>query len=175
MSGPKRFAAGTLAVLAGLVFCACGVPISGSPQALGNDVVPRPPTVGSTLPPQSDDLSLTIVLLKGDVPTPVNRFTPAHLDRLDTVLNDLLAGPAPSEQLRGYTTALAGTQLISVTPNPFVNTNQAIPGSVTVNLSPDFLAISGIDQVLAVTQVVFTVACNLPAATKVAFQVAGLT
>jgi hypothetical protein len=168
---------GTLALA--LVLCGCGVPTSGA-RAIKVQV-PTPPTAVSTTAPlqPSDEIQVTIVLLSGTVPHPVTRYSPQQLDRLATVLSDLLIGPQPGDIQSGLSTAIpSATKLIGVSPNPSGTPGEFVPTSnaVTVNLSSDFLETIGPSQVLAVEQVVFTIACDLTTsvATRVAFEVEGV-
>ena len=162
-------------VVVALTLCACGVPTSGARAIAKSEVPSVPPPVPTTTQPP-DFTQLTIVLLNGanNVPHPAIRYTPQGSDRLSTVLSDLLAGPSPPETLAGLTTAIPETtRLIGVSPNPLASA--IVPsGPVTVNLSADFLDITGLDQVLAVEQVVFTVGCSLTPTTRVVFEVQGV-
>jgi spore germination protein GerM len=159
-----------------LTLCACGVPITGARAISKSQVPSAPPPVPTTTQPPSDYTQVTIVLLTAanNVPHPVIRYTPQESDRLFTVLSDLLAGPSAGETLDGLTTAIPdATKLIGVSPNPLAPA--IVPsGPVTVNLSADFLDITGLDQVLAVEQVVFTVGCSLTPTTRVVFEVQGV-
>jgi spore germination protein GerM len=174
----RRAALGATVALA-VALCACGVPTSGAPRAISKNQVPTPPAaVATTTTPPADDIAVTIVLLDSTTNDyrPVSRYAPQELDRLATVLSDLLVGPQPGEVLHGLTTAIPPTtKLIGVSPNP-AGTPGVVPSApVTVNLSADFLEINGLSQVLAVEQVVFTVDCDLSSTTRVAFEVAGST
>lgn len=170
---------GTVALA--LALAACGAPISGSPRAISRADLPAPPAPATTTTtPPTDYVALTIVLLDSatNAPTPVLRYAPQQSDRLATVLADLLAGPTPGiETLHLYSAIPPSTRLIGVSPNPLGTPGVAPTGPVTVNLSTDFVQINGLSQVLAVEQVVFTVACDLtptaPASTRVSFEVDG--
>jgi hypothetical protein len=168
---------GTVALA--ILLCACGVPTSGA-RAIKVQV-PAPPAPASTTTPQqtSDEIPVTIVLLSGTNPHPVTRYSPQQLDRLATVVSDLLIGPQPGDLLSGLTTAIPSTtKLIGVSPNPSGTPGEFVPASnaVTVNLSSDFLETNGPSQVFAVEQVVFTIACDLTTsvATRVAFEIEGV-
>ena len=172
----SRLVAVIATVSLALALCACGVPISGSPRAISKSKVPRPPAAGTTTTAPADYVSVTIMLLHAgtNAPAPVLRFTPQQSDRLQTALTDLMQGPESGELLDGKTTAIPpSTRLIGVSPNPVV-TPGVSPGSpVIVNLSSEFATINGLDQVLAVEQVVFTVSCDLTQTTRVLFEVEG--
>ena len=174
---PGRLAALGATVALAVALCGCGVPTSGAPRAISKNQVPTPPaSAPTTTTPPADDIAVTIVLLDSTTNGyhPVIRYAPQELDRLASVLTDLLVGPQPGEVLHGLTTAIpATTKLIGVSPNP-AGTPGVVPSEpVTVNLSADFLEINGLSQVLAVEQVVFTVDCDLSATTRVVFEVAG--
>jgi spore germination protein GerM len=171
-----RHRAHLAAVCLGLLALAgCGVPVSGSPRALSVNDLPPPQAAVTTTTAPADYLKLTIVFLgTNGQPTPVSRYAAAQQDRLSTALGDLFQGPVGNEILL-VTTAIPGpTQLLRVTPDPPANTGPPSSGPVIVNLSGDFLATSGPNQVLAVEQVVLTVACYLGAATQVSFEVEGI-
>ena len=179
---PGRLAALGATVALAVALCGCGVPTSGAPRAISKNQVPTPPaSAPTTTTPPADDIAVTIVLLDSTTNGyhPVTRYAPQELDRLASVLTDLLVGPQPGEVLHGLTTAIpATTKLIGVSPNP-AGTPGVVPSEpVTVNLSADFLEINGLSQVLAVEQVVFTVACDLtpvaPPTTRVFFEVDGV-
>ncbi|MGH9046204.1 MAG: GerMN domain-containing protein [Acidimicrobiales bacterium] len=169
-------AIGAVTVLC-LVLAGCGVPINGSPRAISKTDEPAPSASTTTTNPAGPYVFVTLVVLNpAHTATPVSRVTPERSDSLDTVLNDLLGWtPIGAEISSGLFTAIPpSTQLIKVDPNPVGS--QAIPPStpVTVDLSPTFIESTGLDQELAVEQVVFTVACDLGAATKVSFAVNGI-
>ena len=161
-----------------IALAACGVPTSDSPRALSQSDLPVPPAAATTTTaPPADEVAVTIVLLDSatNAPTPVLRYAPQQSDRLQTVLNDLLLGPAPGSETLHLTSAIpSSTRLIGVSPNPLGTPGVAPSGPVTVNLSADFIEINGPSQVLAVEQVVFTVACDLTPTTRVLFEVDGV-
>jgi spore germination protein GerM len=99
---------------------------------------------------------------------------PQKSDDLATILTDLLDGPQPGELLKGLTTAIpSSTALVGVTPNP-AGTPAVVPNvPVTINLSEEFLEVGGAEQVAAIEQMVFTVACDLAASVRVLFEVGG--
>ena len=169
-------------VVLALALAACGVPVSGSPRAISKSDLPAAPAAATTTTaPPADEVAVIIVLLDSatNAPSPVLRYAPQQSDRLQTVLTDLLLGPAPGSETLHLTSAIpSSTRLIGVSPNPLGTPGIAPSGPVTVNLSADFIAINGPSQVLAVEQVVFTVACDLtpvaPPTTRVFFEVDGV-
>lgn len=171
----SRLRPGALAFVVALALtaCACGVPTSGSPSALSKGDVPQlAPTSTTTTSPGF--LQFTVVWLS-DTNTASAQFlyNPHQSDRLNDALGALLAGPTPPKQ---FITAIPpGTRLIGVSPNPNGLPAAAPNTPVIVNLSNTFTLSSGLDEVLAVEQVVFTIACNLTPAARisVSFEVAG--
>jgi hypothetical protein len=169
-SGPRL----ALAVLA-IALAACGVPTSGAPRAIGKSALPIPPPSTTTTAP-IDGVQVTIVLLSAatSAPTPVHRVVALKDDNLRSVLSDLLSGPQPGETLQGLTTAIpTSTQLFGVDPNPLGTPGKTPSTPIVINLSTDFLEINGPNVVLAIEQVVFTVACDLSATARVSFEVDG--
>jgi Sporulation and spore germination len=164
---------GTALALA-LALGACGVPISGSPRAISRNQVPTPPPPSTTTTAGADEIPVTIVLVNAttSLAAVATRYAPQQSDHLSTALSDLLAW-TPTGNEQGLTSAIpAATRLVGVSPN--ANLGETPTTVVTVNLSLDFLAINGLSQVLAVEQVVFTVACALVPTTRVLFEVDGV-
>jgi hypothetical protein len=84
---------------------------------------------------------------------------------LTSVLDALLGGPTAIESDRNITTALAGgVRLLSATVNA---------GVAVVDLNRAFGQISGTQQILAVAQIVFTVAGQLGSTVGVQFEITG--
>ena len=159
------------------VLAACGVSTSGSPRAISRSLVPSspPPAVTTTVP--SDDIQVTIVLLNAasNSTVPVARYVPQQLDNLHTVVSDLLLGPAEGDVVHGLFSAIpAGTKLIGISPDPAGTPGLEPSMPVTVNLTLDFSDVSGLSQVLAIEQVVFTVECDLTSTTRVLFEIEGV-
>ena len=157
---------------------ACGVSTSGSPRAISKSLVPSA-AVTTTTVSSSCEIPVVIVLLDSatNAPAPVARCVPQQLDNLHTVLTDLLAGPGRDELESKDTAIPQSTRLLAVYPNP-VGTPAVVPTTpVTVNLSLEFSDVTGLSQVLAIEQVVLTVACDLspsaPTAIRVLFQIDG--
>ena len=175
MRGRRALIAALGAAAAALALSACGVPVTGSARALSRGDLPPAQAASTTTTAPADDLALTIMLLDpNQQPTPVTRYAPQQQDRLSTALDDLFAGPGSSDLTRGLTTAIPDTtQLLRVSPDPPANAGPPANGPVTVDLSGNFLIITGLTQLLAVEQVVLTVACYLGETTPVAFEVEG--
>jgi spore germination protein GerM len=171
VSRSRPGAVGALVALA-VALCACGVPTSGAPRALSKGDVPRLPPTSTTTTSPTANLPFTVVWLDAaNNPSPQTLYAPRQSDRLANALDTLLEGP-PNNQ---FTAIPPGTHLNQVTPNPSGVTPPAPDNPVVVNVSSDFTESGGIDQVLAVEQVVFTIACNLTPATRVSvsFEVDG--
>ena len=171
MSRPRAGVLAPLMVLA-LVLCACGVPISGSPRSLGKGDVPRLAPTSTTTSSPTANLPFTVVWLDGsNNPAPQILYAPSQSDRLANALDTLLDGPKNNQ----FTTIPPQTRLNQVTPNPSLVSAAAPDNPVVVNISSEFTESGGNDQVLAVEQVVFTIACNLTPAARVSvlFEVDG--
>jgi spore germination protein GerM len=168
----RRLAPALCAVAMAAALAACGVPISAGPRVLSRTQVQIAPPQ-TTVPVIPNPAFVTIFLLDGstNLATPVTRAVPKGSNQLSTILNDLLLGPVPSSD-HGLTTAIpSGTKLQSVVPDPPPNANPTVP--VIVNFSVEFSLTSATSQVLAVQQVVFTIACDLTTTTRVLFEIEG--
>jgi hypothetical protein len=168
--------AGLLSAVA-LAVAACGVPVGGGPHSLSKGDLPPAPVETPTTSITAFQLPVVLVDAATNPPTAVvaERYTPQQSYRLSVPLRILLQGPSGREPSQGVFSAIpATTKLLGVTPNPVVTSSVGTGTLVTVNLSPDFLETTGSNQVLAVEQVVFTIACNLSVTTRVSFQVAGV-
>jgi hypothetical protein len=161
---------------------ACGVPITGSPSALSKSALPPvlgAPTTTSSPPAAYLPFVIFFISPTNNTLVPVQRGAAPRSNNLRTAITALLAGPvAPKEIQEGLFNPLQSVQLIGVSPNLVLNASAAPSGPITVDLSLDFLPISGVNQVLAVEQVVFTVACNVASASlapsvRVSFEVTG--
>lgn len=176
-AGRGRLGALVATVALAIVLAACGISTSGSPRAISKSLVPSPPPPAATTTVPSDDIQVTIVLLNSatNAPVPVARYVPQQQDNLHTLVSDLLLGPQQGDVVHGLFSAIpVGTKLIGVSPNP-AGTPGVVPSlPVTVNLSVAFSDVSGLSQVLAIEQVVFTVECDLTPATRVLFEVEGV-
>jgi spore germination protein GerM len=177
MSRWHRRLAAAPALTVALIVSACGIATTG-PHAIPKSQLPNIAAGATpTTAPNADFISVTIVLLQAssNAPVAVNRFVPPQADRLATVLSDLLLGAEAKEQQQGLFSAIpTTTRLRSVTPANLAP--DSIPDSIiTVDLSQDFTAISGLAQELEVQQVVSTVSCFFsPSSTpRVLFKVEG--
>ncbi len=156
------------AVGATVLLAACGLPTSGTPQAIPRGQVPF-----QLLAPNLSSTTTTAPL--GDVTVPIflvdpsQHLTPRQRDvaspaPLASVINALLAGPTSSETAVGIQTSIGDeVRLLSAT----------VSGDVaTVDFNRAFGEITGTQQVLAVAQVVYTTT-QQPGVSGVIFEIAG--
>jgi hypothetical protein len=141
-------------VLAAVTLVACGVPSDSGPRPLPRDGVP----FDLLAPGSSAVTSSTLVAVTTDVPIAligtdrlavVRRLVEAP-PSLFRIIEALLAGPTAEESALGLRTAIINqTRLLSV---------RIQSGVATIDLSGDFAAIGGQEQILALAQLVFTAA-----------------
>ncbi len=101
---------GAAALAVGLsLVTGCGVPAGDGPSPVDSDIaellVPEPtPTATAT----SEQVKLTVTWVRGDSLARAQRLGLADTrqDRLDVTLDELLRGPRPAEQIKGFTTLL---------------------------------------------------------------------
>jgi hypothetical protein len=151
-----------VAVLAGVAFLAvgCGVPTSGGPKALPRDQVPFqlldptiPTTTSTTSTPGTAPITVYFVDASQQYLTPAQRNVGPSTATLTTVLRVLLKGPTPLEAEQGTVTAI--TNDVRLLHSSYAD------GVATVDLNQAFGEISGSSLILAVAQVVYTVANDL--------------
>lgn len=170
-----RAVAGVALVAAGaLALAGCGVPIggahalprSGIPSALLQRQLP-PQTTTPTTTPTGDYVLATIFWVGpgGTSLVPAQRWVPGTAP-LRSALDDLTTGPLPSETSQGDSSALDPNVRLAADPTP----NGQV---VTVDFTSPFGLISGPEQVLAVAQVVYTVAASEGCGIGVAFEIDG--
>jgi hypothetical protein len=142
-----------LALLLAALAAACGVPTDSSPHALPRDGVPF-----DLLAPASTAVATSSTLVAVTTEVPVYLVGPDRLvvvrrlvespPSLFRALEALLAGPMPDEAAAGLRTAVTNqARLLSV---------RVQSGVATIDLSGEFAAIGGQEQILAVAQLVFT-------------------
>lgn len=151
----------TRVLLLALLLSACGIPL---------DAEPRPVSVDLTVPGAFEEATgveleaVSIFLVRDDRLLHVTRNlrTPASL--LD-VIEVLIAGATDPEDRSGLGTSIpAGTRLIDV----------RVDGSVaTIDLSDDFAAVGGSQEILAVAQLVLT-ATRVDGVDAVTFELQGV-
>ena len=143
-----------------VLLCACGVGAQRSPESIE---VPRSaaPAPGAVSGPGGPEV--TVFLVRGEQLEPVLR--PGRSADVATALTLLVSGPLPTEVAGGLRTALAPQAL---------EVSREAPDEVTVEVAVtrDFTSVTGVDQLLAVAQVVWTVT-QLPGIERVRFVAQG--
>jgi spore germination protein GerM len=172
-----------MAVALAVVVAACGIRGDGPVQRIPNDSVPfgladtttsSTTTTSTTLPEQTSTSGPTTTLVTEQVqlyfvdggqisPLPIPLVSPASLNQ---VLFALQEGPPSSAPVAGLRTALPSTDVT-------ITAGQDGTGVATVDLPADFFEIvTGLDQRLAVAQIVLTLA-NRPGVGQVRFTQSG--
>lgn len=149
-------------VILGLVLTAtgCGVRGESSPTRL-EDIALSPEAVPAEARPEEEGPSTAVFFVRGDRLEAVERSTPPTLA---TAVRGLLQGPRQTEAEGGLRSAVpAGTELLSAS---------LVDGLATIDLSEDFAAVVGPEQVLAVAQLVYT-ATSIPEAAEVRIAIDG--
>lgn len=129
----------------------CGVPRDPEPRELSEDAVPfgllAPETTQTTEAVSEPAASAVVYLLRGDRLSPVPRQVEAPVSP-SRLLLALVEGPTTEEAQAGFRTAISSeTRIRGVT---------SVAGVVTVELSSQFVEVTGQDQILAIAQIVFT-------------------
>lgn len=172
MRRPSRsLAALAVAALVG----GCGVTTDGGPHAISKSQVPfhlldpAAPTTTTTTPSVvTVPVTVYFVGPSQQYLVPAQRSV-ATSATLTTVLEALLAGPTPVEAGKGIKTAFgSGVKLLKAKVTPDVD-----PDVATVDFNQAFGQISGTQLVLAVAQVVYTVAAEIDQDIGVQFEIAG--
>ena len=149
---------------------ACGIPTQGAARPIASSQVPfnllspQGPTTTTTTP--HGYVRVAMYLLTGGHVAQVQRFV-APPASLTAVLGTLMLGPTTAERGGGIYSAL--------TTNVKVLSAAGARGAVaTVNLNTAFGQISGLLEVLAVAQIVYTVAVQLGTTGGVLFAINGV-
>ena len=140
----RVFVALALAALAG-----CGLPANGKVAVVTPSDVPFGllSTAAPGQTPQPTGPLVNVYLVRADHLDPLDRHV-SNGNIPENSVRLLLLGPLPTEAARGLTSDIpAGTRLVSLDLNGAV---------AAVDLSSDFGAVGGSDQVLAVAQIVYT-------------------
>ena len=152
-----------------LVVTSCGIPTDSSPQAISKAAVPfhllRPTTPSTTTPQSFVGVPESIYLVD-----PSQHLTPVVREiappaTLTEILSALMDGPSKGESstgLQSFLTGLPSDVHASVTN-----------GLATVDFDSSPIQVGGPDQILAVSQVVFTVTAQ-PGVTGVVFEIGGI-
>lgn len=160
MTGPAVRLAARAGLVVALLLTGCGVQPQDRPEPL---VVPGSPSADVGPSPAQGRTALRVYFVRGARLEAVDRSAPDGDS--PTVLGLLTAGPTRDEVLGGLRTA--------VTPRALVTSDAPVAGStVEVALAPEFTAVSGSNQLLAVAQVVWTLT-ESPGVARVRFSAAG--
>jgi hypothetical protein len=159
-----------LAVVLAAVASACGIQADTTPRSLAADEVPYglldegPPIPSpSTSVPEVDRVNVAVYFLLGERLQPAPRTLPDPPSAA-RVLNSLLSGPTDEEAVSGLRTAINPTTQATVT--------RPAPDIIAVDLTPDFTAVPGLEQRLAIAQIVFT-ATGVEGVSAVRFSIGG--
>lgn len=150
-----------LAMMAALLITACGVPLDSTPETIAVDLGDTPELdlpVGDDLEPVTFFLidQGGLVSVTHELPTPFG---------VESVAGFLVDGIDPAEKGSGLRTSIpTGTRVLAV---------ERDDGVVRVNLSRDFAAVGGEEELLAVAQVVLTLT-KLEGVSAVAFELEGV-
>lgn len=154
--------------IAVIALSACGVPEDRSPEELSADEVPfdllTPPVSTTTtivdLPPERE-AELYFLDADGNIAPRTREVA----DRSPTTVLETLFGTEAADVPSGFSSAIpAGTELLAL--------SEIEDGTLTVDLSEEFLSIEGERFIAAVAQVVYT-ATGLSGVDAVAFRVEG--
>lgn len=167
----KRLATfAVLALVLAVLGSACGIQPDTSPRSLAADEVPYglldegPPIPSpSTSVPEVDRVNVAVYFLLGERLQPAARALPDPPSAA-RVLNTLLSGPTDEEAVSGLRTAINPTTQATVT--------RPAPDIVAVDLTADFTAVPGLEQRLAIAQIVFT-ATGVDGVSAVSFSIGG--
>lgn len=156
-------AAGSVALLG-----ACVVPLDSGAERIPDRQLPpdlrAPPSAGPSTTVQGEQAStVQLFFIRDERLVPVARRVPWP-PSLPSVLDQLLAGPAPAEAAGGIRSAI----------NPRARIRRALlaDGVATVDLSEPFAQVKGEDQVAAVAQLVFSCTA-VPGVERVRFLLEG--
>lgn len=163
MSGRRRWAAVAAAVVSVALVAGCGVSAEPDANRIDPDSVPFGLLdVQSTTTEASTGEPVTIFLLSGDKLLAVPRTLPDDGELAD-LLELVVAGPTPTEQGLGVTSAVAPGTVASV------GTER---GVAEVDLTESFGEIGSADQLLALAQIVYVLTAQ-PGIGSVAFTLEG--
>lgn len=148
-------------VAATLLLTACGVPLDSAPERIEVDLGDAPEL---DLPVGDDLEAVTFYLIEQGNLVPVTHELPAPVGP-DSVARFLVEGIDPTDRGAGLRTSIpTGTRVLAVDRES---------GMVRVNLSRDFAAVGGEEELLAVAQVVLTLT-DLEGVDGVAFELEGV-
>lgn len=150
-----------VAVLASLLLGACGVPLDAEPQPFEVELAP-PPEVDRAEP--GDLAAVSLFLVREGQVVAVTRDLSSPADAM-AVIGSLLEGTTAPEERAGLRTSIpVGTDLLTV---------RRENATLVLDLTRDFAAVGGEEEILAVAQIVLT-ATNLEGIESVAFELEGV-
>lgn len=157
-----------------MVLAACGVPTQRKAQVIPNSEVPYnllspvAPTTTTSAPTGYVKVSAYLIQTSQDALSSVHEVTRyvAPPGSLTAIIDVLLRGPTTCELQNGIVTALNGSVKLLA--------SHVVGKMATVDFNTAFALISGPLDVLAVAQVVYTVAGELGPGTGVQFQISGI-
>ena len=153
-----------------VALAACGVPEDDDPRTIATDNIPfqllAPATsTTSTVVDDRRQTGIGIYLVTADGALVQRPRTVSGAPSVAKAMAVLLEGPNADEAAANLTTVVAtGTQLLGF--------EGPIEGLVTVDLSSEFLQVTGPRQIQAIAQVVFTLV-DVPGVQKVLFRFEG--
>jgi hypothetical protein len=165
-----RLVAVALILLLALVAVSCGIPTQDAPSTISKDAIPfnllspsSPTTTTATVPPVASVSEPIYLVAPTEHLSPVfrNVAPPANLTQ---VIGALLEGPTSAESSIGLQSFLTGKSSDVVAT--------VLNGIATVNFITNPVQVVGPNQILAISQVVFT-AMAQPGITGVLFEISG--
>lgn len=148
-------------VLLATALAGCGIPLDAAPEAVEVEVAAAPDDAG---PIPGDLAAVSIYLVRNDSLVDVTRDLPAP-PTVEIIFDSLLGSVTEPEQRSGLRTAIPrGTETISIDESGT---------TLLVDLSRDFAAIGGEEEVLAVAQIVLT-ATSIDGIELVDFRIEGI-
>lgn len=148
-------------VVVALLVTACGVPLDAAPEVIAVDLGDMPEL---DLPVGDDLEAVTFYLIEQGNLVPVTHELPIPVEA-GAVAGFLVEGIDPTQKGSGLRTSIpTGTRVLTVDDEN---------GVVRVNLSRDFAAVGGEEELLAVAQVVLTLT-DLDDVGAVAFELEGV-
>lgn len=153
--------ASALPLLLSLLVMACGVPVERGVEPLDIDVE-QPPAIEE---PSPEDLAaVSMYLIRDGGLVHVTRDLPVPIS-LEKTLESLLGGTSEPEERADLRTSIPpGTRLLGIDIDG---------GTASLNLSSDFASVGGEEEILAVAQIVLTIASS-ESASQVEFELDGV-
>lgn len=144
-----------------LAVAACGIPLDSAPEAVELEVAAASDAGGPVL---GDLAAVSIYLVRDASVVNVTRDLPAP-PTLEIVFDSLLGSVTEPEQRSGLRTAIPrATEILAI---------EEVDATLQLDLSQEFAAVGGEEEVLAVAQIVMT-ATSIEGIELVAFQLEGV-